>query len=267
MVFFCPALLAQQRDSAQQNQQQSRPEVVWVNPGIPAAPGLTHHVLKSNAMGHDVGYVVWTPPGYEAEGTKRYPVIYFLHGSGGNESKDASGFSGWVKKAIDQQLLPPVICVFPNGGRSGYREGVEKMIIGELIPEVDKTHRTLASSEFRAVAGFSMGGAGSVYLAVMHPEMFCAAASMGGGFRNQDGQMNVPLEKALPVWKKNNYRFFLVNGDQDRPDAFVSFSDILAREKIDHQRVVLPETPHKLGLYYERSVMDLLAYFGKRIKN
>ena len=42
--------------------------VSWVNPKLPGGPGLTHHVLESKAMGHAVGYVVWTPKDYDASG-------------------------------------------------------------------------------------------------------------------------------------------------------------------------------------------------------
>jgi enterochelin esterase-like enzyme len=81
--------------------------VKWVNPNIKEMPGLSHHILASKAMGHDVGYVVWTPPDYSKQVNKRYPVIYFLHGAGGNETSDAGGFSSWVAKAISDGLLPP----------------------------------------------------------------------------------------------------------------------------------------------------------------
>lgn len=229
-------------------------------------PGLSHHTLNSEAMGHDVGYVVWTPPGYDPSARKRYPVIYFLHGMGGTELSDGPGFSEWVSKAIDQKIIPPVICVFPNGGRSGYRDQVEKMITEELIPTVDKNWKTLPNPRSRAIAGYSMGGAGSVYLSIMHPGLFCAAGSMGGGFRNQDGAMDPNVEKALPVWKMNKFRFYLVNGDQDRPEAFRDFSDILSKNNIDHKVVILDDTPHRLGLYYEKASLDMLTFIGKKLR-
>ena len=65
----------------------------------------------------------------------------------------------------------------------------------------------------------------------------------------------------------DKYGFFLVNGDNDRPDAFKDFSAKLNTEKIDNKVVVLPDTKHNLGLYYERSVMDLLAFLGKHLEN
>lgn len=249
-----------------QTGEQPRREVKWVNPEIAEMPGLSHHILQSKNLGHEVGYVVWTPPGYGKKTTKKFPVIYFLHGAGGNEAKDASGFSDWVKKAIDEGIISPVICVFPNGGMSGYREEVEKMIIEELIPLVDKNYKTVAKPKGRLLAGFSMGGAGSVYLAIQHPHVFGAAGSMGGGIRNNNDELTQAISSAIPVWKKNKFRFFMVNGDNDRPDAFTDFSVLLNKEGISNKVIILPDTKHNLGLYYERSVMQLISFIGENLK-
>ncbi len=127
-------------------------------------PGLSHHVLTSKALGHEVGYVVWAPPDYAAKVSTRSPVIYFSHGAGGNESADARGFSSWAARAIADGSLPPTLCVFPNGGMSGYRGEVERMITEELIAAIDGDYRTIAKPQSRALAGFSMGGTGSVLL-------------------------------------------------------------------------------------------------------
>lgn len=253
------------------NQDRQR-EVKWVNPDIKAMPGLEHHILQSKSLGHEVGYVVWTPDGYSVKASKRYPVVYFLHGIGGNESADAAGFSGIVAKAIADKILPPVICVFPNGGISGYRGEVEKMIIEELIPTIDKSFKTITRSKSRALAGFSMGGSGSVYLAIMHPELFCAAGSMGGGIGGRSAkadnanELEASIEKAMPVWKKNNFGFFMANGDKDRPDAFTEFAKTLKKEGIDYEVLVLPDTEHNLGHYYERSANKLLAFIAGHLK-
>ncbi len=150
-------LLAAHAIGSAQPPREKRPPVSWVNPDLPAGAGLTHRVLASKAMGHDVGYVVWTPADYNAGGTTRYPVIYFLHGMGGNEASDSAGFSGMISRGIRDGSVPPAICVFPNGGRSGYRGSVEKMIVEELIPLIDKSYPTKAQARSRAVAGFSMG--------------------------------------------------------------------------------------------------------------
>jgi endo-1,4-beta-xylanase len=272
MVSFAQEPASENENTETERKDRPRRVIEWVNPDIPDMPGLKHHVLESEALGHEVGYTVWTPPEYSKQKKKRYPVIYFLHGAGGNETADAAGFTGWAVKAMEKGSLPYCICVYPNGGMSGYRNEVEKMIIGELIPTIDKTYLTIAKPSSRALAGFSMGGAGSVYLSMRHPDLFCAAGSMGGAFfgrsRNPEyaALIDQSIEKALPVWKRNGYGFFLVNGENDRPDAFTDFAARLDQEGIDNEIVILPDTPHNLGLYYERSVEQLLVYLGKFIQ-
>lgn len=250
-----------------QNQENAQPPVSWVNPKLPPGPGLTHHVLASEAMGHDVGYVVWKPADFDASGATRYPVIYFLHGMGGNESADAGGFSGHVAAAIQRGDLPPVICVFPNGGRSGYRGTAEKMILGELIPLIDRSLPTRAQAAQRVVAGFSMGGAGAVRLSLIYPDVFAAAGSWGGGMWRDADEILGAAEKNATALKAAGYAVLLVNGDQDRPEAFKPLAEKFQALTIKHQVVTLAETPHNLGLYYERAGKDLTQFLGARLKS
>lgn len=243
-----------------------RREISWVNPKLPAGPGLSHHVLHSKAMGHDVGYVVWVPPGYDAKADRRYPVIYFLHGAGGNESSDSAGFSGHVAAAIRKGILSPVICVFANGGMSGYRGTVEKMILEELIPEVDKAWRTIARSASRAIAGFSMGGSGATRLAITHPGMFCASASWGGGARGGDTALAEAAAANAKRLKDNGVAIMQIKGDRDRPEGNREFAKHLDKLGIANELIVLKDTPHNLGLYYERSSEQMMRFLARRIR-
>jgi len=153
----------------------------------------------------------WTLYEYIEKTKKKFQVVYFLHGDRKNKTKYAAGFLDGVKKAINEGILPLGICIFPNRGMSGNRNEMEMGIIEELIPKVDKNFRTLASPKSRAMAGFSKGGGDSVNPAIKHPVLFSAAASMGDGLRNQDGELNVSIEKSIPVWKKYKFGFFFVN--------------------------------------------------------
>lgn len=249
--------------------QQRRREVSWVNPDIPQMKGLTHHVLDSKSLGHDVGYVVWTPPEFDGSGKTRYPAIYFLHGAGGSEKSDAAGFSSRVAAAIRAGKFPAAICVFPNGGLSGYRGEVEAMIVDELMPRIEKSYPTRAEASGRAVCGFSMGGAGSVSLSIRHPELFCGAGSWGGALSFRGRAEESPL---LPLARENaeklkrsGYALLTVNGDQDRPDAFQPLEAVLKENGISHEIVVLEETNHNLGKYYERAGDTMLEFLAKRL--
>lgn len=192
------------------------PGVKWANPQLPAGPGLAHHVLHSASLGWDVGYVVWKPANYDP--ARKYSVICFLHGANGSESSDTAGFSGWVARGIEKGMLPPVLVVFPNGGMSGYRGAVEKMIVEELIPLIDRTYPTLTQRQSRALVGFSMGGAGVVRLAVLHPELFTAAASIGG---RAGGEVDAAAEKNASILSEKKEAFLLFNGEKDHPKASI----------------------------------------------
>jgi len=256
-----------QLDACAQRPRGQRPPVSWVNSDLPNGAGLTHRVLASKAMGHDVGYVVWTPTDYDASGDTRYPVIYFLHGMGGNEAGDSAGFSSQIARGIRDGIVPPVICVFPNGGRSGYRGTVKTMIVEELIPLIDKSYPTKAEAKSRAVAGFSMGGAGAVQLSVMHPELFCAAGSWGGGMWRDADAILAATESGSETLKKNAYAALLINGDQDRPDAFESLARKFSELKISHEVFILPDTPHNLGLYYQRGGKKMTQFLGEHLQD
>ncbi|MCD0458579.1 alpha/beta hydrolase [Roseiconus lacunae] len=246
--------------------QQSRKEPRWVNPYEGSFPGLKHHVLDSKSVGQGVGYVVWTPPDYDAEDDVRYPVVYFLHGAGGSETSDAEGFAHRILTQIEKKKFPPVICVFPNGVRSGYRGEVESMIVSELIPLIDNNYATQSNASGRAIAGFSMGGAGSVRLSILHPELFCGAGSWGGALSWRGNPEESPLlpaaEKAAEELKSNNFSLLTINGDKDHPDGFAPLKRVLNSAGIPHEVVTLPDTNHNLGKYYTLSSETMLDFLA-----
>lgn len=250
--------------------QRSRREISWVNSEIANVKGLEHKVLASKSLGHDVGYVVWTPPDYEANENSRYPVLYFLHGAGGTEASDSGGFSSRVAEAIRQGGFPPVICVFPNGGMSGYRGEVESMIVDELIPLIDQSYGTKSEASGRAIAGFSMGGSGAVRLSILNPGKFCAAASWGGALSRRGSGDDSPLLPAAKAnsatLKENNFELLTINGDQDLPRGFAPLNETLKALSIPHKVVTLADTKHNLGHYYERSAETMLAFLAEQLR-
>ena len=167
---------------------QSQPPTVWVNaPKTGSLPvGVTHHTYRSASMKHDVGYLIYLPPGYATQPAQRYPVIYNLHGAGGNELHGQLA-AEILHEGIVSKRWPPMIMVMPNGGKNTYykdsADGIlmgETTIIRELIPHIDQTYRTIADRKGRAIEGFSMGGRGATRLALKYPEMFCSLFNQAG---------------------------------------------------------------------------------------
>ncbi|HEY2785646.1 MAG TPA: alpha/beta hydrolase-fold protein [Fimbriiglobus sp.] len=257
------------------NHQKQR-EVKWNNPDGPNAPGLEHKSYMSPSMETEVGYCVYTPPGYK-ESRFRYPVIYFLHGAGGSESSDAGGFSELVAKAIADKDIPPVICVFPNGGMSGYADKPETKVMGEtivikeLIPKIDADYRTQSTRESRVICGFSMGGGGAVRLALKYPDLFSAAASWAGAFGRVDatdwpGDHMAWAEKNRDRLK-DKVRFLFVVGDEDMTLAGnKSVVDKLKELGIAMEYKELKGVNHNLGTYYSQTGRDFVKFLGREFQ-
>jgi predicted peptidase len=239
-------------------------KVQWVNADLPPMEGLQHHVLQSDALGKSVGYVVWTPPGYQQEAPETYPVIYYFHGKHGSESSDAAGFSSLIKAAIANGLIPPTIVVFPNAGHA-YRGDVITMITNELIPLIDERYRT--DQTRRAVVGFSMGGAAAVRMALVQPEFFVAAVSLGGGMWHGDKALLAAPLKNQQVLNSKNFGALLINGDSDRPKAYNLLTERLREAEIAHSVVVLENQDHNLSRYYKRTSDAVMRFLAKHLQS
>ncbi|MFK8114555.1 MAG: alpha/beta hydrolase [Rubripirellula sp.] len=161
----------------------------WVKPPssevLRQTRGLVHETMESDSMGTTVGYSVVLPPSY-GSGDRRYPVVYWLHGGGGNECSSLYTAKYW-DELYTTDSIQEIILVYPNGFRSGYMDHhngkimIESMIIQELIPRIDQQYRTIASRSCRAAHGFSMGASGSLKFAIKYPNLFCSAVAYGGG--------------------------------------------------------------------------------------
>lgn len=136
-------------------------------------------------MHKNIKCVVITPESYHVQKNKRFPVLYLLHGYGGN-------YASWVRDAASTPALADeggFIVVCPDGAiGSWYFDSkidtaymYETHISKEVLPYIDGHFRTIADRKARAIAGLSMGGHGALYLAIRHKELFSAAISLSGG--------------------------------------------------------------------------------------
>ena len=157
--------------------------------------------VKSATLGKDVEYNIYLPSDYETS-TRRYPVLYLLHGYTDDET--AWTQFGEANRIADRMLqsneITPMIIVMPDAGVSWYVNSAdgkvmyEDFFVKELIPHIDATYRTRSSREFRAVAGLSMGGHGSLIMAMKHPDLFVAAAPLSAGILTEDEIVGMPDE-------------------------------------------------------------------------
>lgn len=191
-LLLATALAAPSAEPQQPTESSAPPHTEgWVTEPV-RGPGLVQHVYASAAARTDVSYHVYLPPDYLDRDDRCYPVLYWLHGSGG-------GFDGIAPvarlfdEAIQRGLIPPLLVVFPNGLANGMwcdsvdgRQPVETVLIGEIVPRIDQLFRTIATREGRLLEGFSMGGYGALRLAFVHRDLFATASSLGGGPLQRD---------------------------------------------------------------------------------
>ncbi len=140
---------------------------------------------------------VYTPPGYDADSSTRYPVLILQHGSGENET-------GWTRQGRAQFILDnliaagkarPMIVVMDRGyawpagapimqqGPAEWLQGqtaFEDVVVRDLIPMIDTSYRTIPDREHRAMAGLSMGGMQTLFISLEHLDLFAYIGSFSG---------------------------------------------------------------------------------------
>ncbi len=153
--------------------------------------GTMAKVWAQVADGRERRMTIYTPAGYE-EGKGRYPVLYLLHGMGGDE--DAWSATGRVAEIMDNLIATgkaePMIVVMTNGCTkhvaapglshegmwrpymSGSMDGSFEAMFPSIVEWVDDHYRTIAKKHSRAIAGLSMGGFHSMQISKEYPAMF-----------------------------------------------------------------------------------------------
>jgi len=145
--------------------------------------------FHSTLLQSSVRYCVYLPASYSAPDakTKKYPVLYLLHGLGGNEQSIA--LEGEWSKLQDlraQNKVGEFLVVAPDGGDTFYinsRDGktpYSDFFIREFVPYVERTYRVRTERATRGITGFSMGGYGALRMAFAYPELFGSASAHSG---------------------------------------------------------------------------------------
>ncbi|HEX2967552.1 MAG TPA: alpha/beta hydrolase-fold protein [Bacteroidales bacterium] len=195
---------------------------------------------------------VYTPYGYETS-AESYPVLYLLHGGGGDE--DAWVTMGRACQILDnlieKKLAVPMICVMPNGnpGQEAARTslipekaldrnapGVANLyinsIVKDIIPYVEKNYRVIAKPEARAVSGLSMGGAHTLSVTNEYPGVFGYICPLSMGVRDTQTDIDSKLQGV----KKAGYKLYWVGcGNEDFVyEMAKSLDAALTRNGLEH---------------------------------
>ena len=179
--------------------------------------------LEGNLLGDSANrsVIIYLPPSYKANPDKRYPVLYLLHGNGAHNTLWLGRMGGWfINVAMDKMIASgnakEMIIVMPDASNryigsqytnSSVSGGWTDFIVNDLVKFIDDNYRTLAKPESRGLAGHSMGGRATWYIAMTRPGVFSSiyslsAAALGfqdysPGFHNKKAWAQVLSMKDL----------------------------------------------------------------------
>jgi enterochelin esterase family protein len=209
--------------------------------------------------------LVYTPPGYDKDSNKRYPVLYLQHGGGEDET-------GWSKQGranlimdnlIAEGKAKPFIIVMDNGSWSmqgpprgerpagewppkGWADGFTKTLLEEIIPMIDNNFSTLANQQNRAMAGLSMGGMQTRVITLANPDVFSHVGMFSGG------SISIEDVNNAPGFKEKNKLLFISYGSRELENRRAGFggdpkenTDKLKEAGMKTHFYVSPQTAHE----------------------
>lgn len=269
------------------------PQTEYVDPVALDLGGTVYRTYPTPARGAGsiASYRLYLPPDYETSGTRRYPVIYFLHGASVDSKRPiVAGYVARIDAAIRSGVMPPVIVVIPQGlnqnrwidSRDGSKP-MESIIIKNLVPHVDATYRTIATRQGRAIEGHSMGGFGALHTGFNNPDLFIAVtgnspccvmidappageaySSVYGNDRDYFTAMapTTLATKNIAKVKQQTIRIIIGTKDGLFPGA-QWVHEQLTNLAIQHEWLPVPESPHNHDQLLQYETFDTMAFYGK----
>ena len=189
---------------------------------------VSHVWYDSELLGINRRMTVYTPYGYETNKKTKYPVLYLLHGGGGDEEAWTSmGRTAQIlDNLIEKGLAKPMIVVMPNGNPGqqaavtlnlpvsevNYRDPANAnayvtSLVKEIIPFVEKNYRAIPKKEARAIAGLSMGGGHSYNISRTYPNTFDYVGLFSAAAGNLD---NEEVQNSLKVQRDNGFKLYWI---------------------------------------------------------
>src|SRR5262252_842846 len=163
---------------------------VTQTPPTPAMNGtLIEATVPTTNVPGPVPITYYLPKNYDANRAERYPLLIQLHGGGVSNKRMENipglgvGMGGLLDQAIENGLVAPMVSVMPSAGSSFYmnfRDGSQKwedFVLKDLLPYMRQNFNVVQGREGTFITGISMGGLGSLRMAVKYPEVFQAVAS------------------------------------------------------------------------------------------
>ncbi|GAB3949732.1 alpha/beta hydrolase-fold protein [Spirosoma harenae] len=206
---------------------------------------------------------VYTPPGYEKEKSKKYPVLYLQHGWG--EDETAWSNQGHANLIMDNLIaegkIKPFIIVMTYGMTNEVKFGkirefkiepFQTVVVDELIPYVDANFRTLNNRDNRAMAGLSMGGMETKMITLNKPDVFGYYGLLSGGVYAPEDLKDKAKPKLV----------FISCGSKERPDGVTKSVTDLKGAGYNAVSYISDKTAHEF-LTWRRSLHELAPLLFK----
>lgn len=220
-------------------------------------------LFPSKSTGTSRRAFVYTPPGYEKDKSKRYPVLYLQHGWG--EDETAWSNQGHANLIMDNLIaegkIKPFIIVMTYGMTNELKWGhlrdfkvdsFQTVLVDELIPYVDANFRTLSDPAHRAMAGLSMGGFETHAITLNKPNVFSYCGLLSGGIYTPEELQGKAKPKLI----------FISCGSRENPDRINDAADKLKKAGYKVVSYVSQNTAHEFQTW-RRSLHELAPLLFK----
>lgn len=173
--------------------------------------------FTAGSTGLPVNFTVYLPPSYASSATRRYPVLFHLHGIGGaHNGNQIVAVPRSHEAAVRAGLVQELILVFPDGFQDSFwadsvnsAKPAETHLVQELLPYIDNNFRTIAAPGFRIIQGFSMGGFGAAKFATKFPDRFRTCIVYDGAMLSWNQVRQRHPQQSQEIFNNDSARFDL----------------------------------------------------------
>jgi enterochelin esterase family protein len=229
------------------------------------------HEYVSKALGRRRPLRVYTPPGYDKDGTAAYPVLYLFHGSGDNEATWTSfGRAHLIAdNLLAQGKAKAMIIVMTDGhaapaGGTKNLEAFGKDLLEDVMPFVEANYRTKADREHRAIVGLSMGGGQSLTVGLNALDRFAWVGGFSAAIANPETSVAAALADPAATNAKLRLLWIACGKDDRLAEHATKLSDLLKAKEIRHE-LKITEGNHSWPVWrrYLGEFLPLLFTEGK----
>ena len=236
---------------------------VWQAQDVPHGDVQINWQKSQVLNGETRWFWVYTPPGYQKETTRRYPVLYLLHGSNDTAAgwTTAGSMNHILDNLIAQKKAVPMVVVMPFGHAVPFGAGrgsqtvsntilFEKYLLTDIMPTVEAKYRINANRDNRAIAGMSMGGEQAMAIAFGHMELFSGIGAFSPSMPRELAERWAPALEDAKGTSAKMHSIWIACGRQDPSHLTASRQmDETLKEKNVKHTYVETEGAHNYALW------------------